>query len=90
MKITDIITDIGDLSPILPPTLSVISPILDIGDITDKYRCFSEGMNRSVFLVDPSGVAIYNDSLIIKITYVDCGRCLRRKVKAQEVSGRAR
>ena len=31
-------------SPILPLLLSVISPILNIGDITDKYRCFSEGM----------------------------------------------
>ena len=35
-------------------------------------------------------MSIYNHSPVIRVPYVDYGRCLRRKVWVQEVSGRVR
>ena len=46
--------------------------------------------DRSTFHADSSKVSIYNHSRTIHTPHVDCRRCLRRKVRAQEVSGRTR
>ena len=46
--------------------------------------------DRSVFLIDPSGITIYDDSRVIHTPCVACGMCLRRKGWTHGVSGRLR